>query len=468
MNQSVFENLDIDQQRDRVFGQQPDLNLISPCKLGEGVISCQEDQKELLIDKFDNTNVNATFFVPASGSGSRMFQFLYEFLEEPNDDNTSQVERFFNHIEDFSFFNKLPLSVRKKLQKQDVNLDEFVRYLLTDQGMGYGDLPKGLIPFHNIGPFVLCPYQEQLLQGLTVKESNLKFHFTIKPSFEKLIDKNISAVKEFIGHELDVEYSCQNSNSDAIAFNTAKETLLSDDGEILTRPSGHGALLQNLNAIKSDLIFIKNIDNIQHYTQSELTTETWRFLGGMALWFQEKVFKLIKNPSLDGLIKLNNRFQFLDKKIVENLSDEDIVEILNRPFRVCGMVKNEGQAGGGPFWVEENGTVSKQIVEKSQIKMRGQQYRLMIQSTHFNPVFIVAATKDVSGNSFDLNEFSDPSKFFIVKKKYKGQDIFFSELPGLWNGSMAKWNSIFVDIPSQSFSPVKTVLDLLGAAHKDR
>ena len=161
MNQSVFENLDIDQQRDRVFGQQPDLNLISPCKLGEGVISCQEDQKELLIDKFDNSNVNATFFVPASGSGSRMFQFLYEFLEEPNDDNTSQVERFFNHIEDFSFFNKLPLSVRKKLQKQDVNLDEFVRYLLTDQGMGYGDLPKGLIPFHNIGPFVLCPYQEQ-------------------------------------------------------------------------------------------------------------------------------------------------------------------------------------------------------------------------------------------------------------------------------------------------------------------
>jgi len=457
----------IEVQRDKVFGNQPDLKLISPCKIGDGVITSDDDYRELLIDKFDSSNPKTTFFIPASGSGSRMFQFLFDFLENPNDENTSQVERFLNHIEDFAFFQKLPIDVRKKIKTQDINLDEFVRFLLTDIGMGFGDLPKGLIPFHKNGPFVLNPYQEQMLQGVMVKEENASFHYTIKENFQDKIREGLVGLKEFIGQDVDLSFSYQNPETDAIAFDAEQNPVLLENGDILTRPSGPGALLENLNAIQSDLIFIKNIDNIQHYAKSTESNETWKYLGGMALWFQEKINKLIKNPSLEELIKLNVRFQFINSQEIENLKEEDIPALLNRPFRICGMVRNEGQPGGGPFWVEEEGRISKQIVEKSQIKMKGQQYRLMVQSTHFNPVVIVAVNKDANGKPFDLMQFADESKYFVVNKKFKGKDILFSELPGLWNGSMAHWNSIFVEIPTGSFSPVKTVLDLLGESHKE-
>ncbi len=457
----------IDTQREKVFGTQPELKLVGPCKLGEGIINSDDEQKELLINKFENTKLKTTFFIPASGSGSRMFQFLFDFIENPTEENTSQVERFFNNIEDFAFFNKLPFEVRKKIIDHDVNLDEFVRFLLTESGMGFGELPKGLIPFHKNGPFVLNPYQEQLLQGLQVKEENTSFHYTIKATFENIISKELNSLKGVIGQEVDVNFSYQDVLTDAIAFDDDKNPLLLENGDILTRPSGHGALLENLNSIDSDLIFIKNIDNVQHYAKSKVSQDTWKYLGGMAVWFQEKINKLIKSPNKEELIKLNNRYQFLNDEFINILSEEEIPNLLNRPFRVCGMVRNEGQAGGGPFWVEENGKITKQIVEKSQINLRGKQYRLMVQSTHFNPVVIVAVNKDINGKPFNLFEYCDDSKYFVVNKKYKGKSISFSELPGLWNGSMAYWNTIFVEIPSKSFSPVKTVLDLLGKAHRE-
>ena len=225
--------------------------------------------------------------------------------------------------------------------------------------------------------------------------------------------------------------------------------------------------MDNLNSITSDLIFIKNIDNVQHFAKSKVSQETWKYLGGMAIWFQERINKLIKSPSMEELIKLNNHYQFIHQNLISELTVEDIPNLLNRPFRICGMVRNEGQAGGGPFWVEEHGKISKQIVEKSQINLKGKQYRLMVQSTHFNPVVIVAVNKDSNGKQFDLREYSDESKYFVVNKKFKGKNISFSELPGLWNGSMAYWNTIFVEIPTKSFSPVKTVLDLLGKAHRE-
>ena len=254
---------------------------------------------------------------------------------------------------------------------------------------------------------------------------------------------------------------------DAVAFNENKEPVLNESGDVLTRPSGHGALIQNLNSIDSDLIFIKNIDNVQQYAKSHETSETWKYLGGMALWFQEKLAKLMKNPSHDSFVKFNNRFQLLTKKQAETITEDEIVQLLNRPFRICGMVRNEGQPGGGPFWVEEEGVVTKQIVEKAQINTKGSQFRLMIQSSYFNPVVMVAVTKDIQGNKYDLKEFVDESKYFVVKKSYKGQSIYFSELPGLWNGSMANWNTIFVEIPAKAFTPVKTVLDLLAEPHKE-
>lgn len=468
MENTITNKAQIELQRSIVFGVQPEVKLVAPCKIGEGIVHFLQVQRENLIQKFNHAEVKSTFFIPASGSGSRMFQFLYDFLEEPTEENRSQVERFLNNIEEFAFFQKLPIEVRKRLKSHDVNLDEFVQFLLSNQGMGFGELPKGLIPFHKNGPFILNPFQEQILQGMKVNEENAKFHYTIKEIHEPSIKEGIKSTEALSGGRFDVSFSTQNTATNAIAFGSDQEPKINPDGSILTRPAGHGALLENLNQIDSDFIFIKNIDNVQHYSKSQESIDTWKYLGGIALWFQAESKKLIENPSLEGLKELNKQFQFLPENSIDTITISDIKTILNRPFRVCGMVRNEGQPGGGPFWVEENGKISKQIVEKAQIAMTGEQYRLMVQSTYFNPVMIVASTKDMHGKQFDLNDFKDDSKFFVVRKKHQGQNIIFSELPGLWNGSMAYWNSIFVDIPSTTFSPVKTVLDLLENAHLEK
>jgi hypothetical protein len=462
MNTSYLES-----QRAKVFGEQPEVKLVAPCKMGEGIIHFLQVQRDNLIKKFEQADIQSTFFIPASGSGSRMFYFLFEFLERPNEENRGQVERFLNNMEDFAFFQKIPLEIREKLKSHDVNLDEFVDYLLNKEGMSFGDLPKGLIPFHKIGPFVLNPFQEQILQGIKVNEGNSSFHYSIKPEHENAVKSGIESTEQLSGGKYDVTFSVQNEATSSIAFAENKQPVIISDNQILTRPAGHGALLENLNSISGDIIFIKNIDNIQHFGKANLAIDTWKYLGGIAIWFEAEKNKIIQNPSIGGLIELNKHFQFIADSEIEKLKVEDIFRILNKPFRVCGMVRNEGQPGGGPFWVEENGEVTKQIVEKSQISMRGEQYRLMVQSTYFNPVMIAAVNKDMNGRPFDLFEYRDENKYFVVKKKFQGQDIYFSELPGLWNGSMAYWNSIFVEIPSETFSPVKTVLDLLNHSHKE-
>jgi hypothetical protein len=457
----------IDNQRDKVFGKQPEVNLVAPCKLGEGIIHFIQIQRENLIQKFNQSECNSTFFIPASGSGSRMFHFFFEFLENPTEENRSQVERFLNHIEEFAFFQKIPIEIREKLNSHDINLDEFVDFLLDKDGMSFGVLPKGLVPFHKIGPFILNPFQEQILQGVKVNEGKTSFHYSIQPSKEAEIRNGVKSTKELSGTDFEVTYSYQNETTNAVAFDQDQNPILLDGGKILTRPAGHGALIENLNTINADIIFIKNIDNIQHFGKSKQAIDTWKYLGGIALWFEEERNKLAENPTFEGLYELNKNFQFIANSEIEKLEIEQIIEILDRPFRICGMVRNEGQPGGGPFWIEEDGKISKQIVEKSQISNKSEQYRLMVKSTYFNPVMIAAVNKDIHGKPFDLIEYRDENKYFVVKKNHKGQDIYFSELPGLWNGSMAYWNSIFVEIPTETFSPVKTILDLLDHSHKE-
>jgi len=299
-----------------------------------------------------------------------------------------------------------------------------------------------------------------------MKEDNVSFHFTVQPKFEDAIRKGIYQAQGLTGQIYNVSFSDQDQKTNSIAFIDNGEPLKLEDGRILERPAGHGALLENLNKIDTDLIFIKNIDNLQHLSKSDKATTIWKLLGGIMIDYREKVKKIVESPSIEGITLLNNEYQLFDANILKNMSIEEMLALLNRPSRVCGMVRNDGQPGGGPFWINDNGIISKQIIEKSQITMKGNQYRLMVQSTHFNPVMIVASPKDLNGNKFDLQDFKDESKFFVVKKKYKGQSISFTELPGLWNGSMAHWNSIFVEIPSVTFSPVKTVLDLLEDAHR--
>jgi hypothetical protein len=467
MEKLMIDENKISKHRDLVFGNQNYINLVAPCKIGDGVLNFLKVQQENLISKFDQSTAKSTFFIPASGSGSRMYQFLHEFVTDPTDENLSQMERFLNNIEDFAFYQLLPSEVKRKLKSHDFNLDEFVQFLLSNSGMSFAEISKGMVPFHKSGPFVLNPFQEHILQGKRVNEERISFHFTIRDADRNAISESIKHAEFMSGNQTDISFSCQNELTDSYAFDAQKNVVLTETGEPLTRPAGHGALLENLNAIESDLIFIKNIDNIQHYSKSDASTQTWKFLGGIALWLHDEIKNIIQDPSLESLIELNKNFQLYHSDEITNLSNEEIKDLLNRPLRVCGMVRNEGQQGGGPFWVKDGAKISKQIVEKVQISSTSDQFRLMAQSSHFNPVMIAAITKDFSNQKFDLQKFKNPTNFFIVKKKHQGKDILFSELPGLWNGSMANWNTVFVEIPSSTFSPVKTVLDLLEDDHKD-
>lgn len=467
MEKSSISPAEIERQKQLVFGPQPHVSLVAPCKTGDGVVHFLQVQVDNLIAKYEQASIKTTFFVPASGSGSRMFQFLHEFLASPSEENRSQVERFLNNIESFAFFQALPKEIRKKLRAHNVNLDEFVQFLLGEHGMGFGNISKGLVPFHKNGPFILNPFQEHILQGKRVHDEAVEFHFTIRENQASTIYQGIEHAESLTGNLSKVHFSTQDPRTNALAFDANHEPVALENGEWLTRPAGHGALLSNLQAVDSDLIFIKNIDNVQHYSKTSAAIQTWKYLGGIALWLQEEVHALLDQPNVERLRELNRQFQLFPEESLRSITANDIPALLDRPIRICGMVRNEGQPGGGPFWVEQDGVISKQIIEKAQISMNGDQFKLMVQSTYFNPVMIAAITKDRFGTTYPLTKFRDDSKYFVVKKKQQGKDIYFAELPGLWNGSMAHWNTVFVEVPSSTFSPVKTVLDLLDEAHND-
>jgi hypothetical protein len=393
-----------------------------------------------------------------------MFQFLFDFLENIQSNDSGHMERFMNHLKDFAFFHKLPIDLKESIKDETVDASQLAKYLIAQNGLGFSSLPKGLVPFHFNDPVVLNAFQEHIIQGVKVANGKTKFHFTIQPEFEVEIKESLKALEGMTGTKYDVCFSFQEKSTDSIAFQENGEPIVTDG--YLTRPSGHGALLQNLNSISSEFIFIKNIDNIQHYASSSYTYDFWMSIGSLLKLFLQDAKLVYQNPSKEGILNLNRKYQFLSPSQVNSLdSPEKIQAILNRPTRICGMVKNEGQPGGGPFWIDVNGEISKQIVEKVQITQRGEQYNLMIKSTHFNPVMIALATKSFDGEKFDLMKHGNQDQFFVVNKTYQGQKIKYMESPGLWNGGMANWNTIFVEAPKECFSPVKTVLDLLSDLH---
>jgi hypothetical protein len=465
LNQLTEKEVNI--QRVKAFAENPELHLVAPCKIGEGILRLTDDQKSNYETRFEQWGGGITYFVPASGSGSRMFQFLYEFLTGPTEENRAQVERFLNSIEEFAFFRKIPQAIQHEIRSGLWSLEDTVAYILSEHGLNFGALPKGLIPFHLAHPFILNPFQEQVLQLSQLKQLNATFHFTVQPEFESAIRKEILHVSGMTGQQYQVSFSTQDPHSNAVAFTGDQEPAF-EDGVLITRPSGHGALLTNLNAITDEVVVIKNIDNLQHFNKSAKSTRVLARLSGLLLEVKREMAVVYDQPNLEQLRVLNDKYQLYSESQMALCHDEDAIRsLLNRPVRVCGMVKNIGQPGGGPFWVEEQGVVTKQIVEKAQIGKDKDQSRLMVQSTHFNPVLIVLSPYDVQGHKFDYMQYADPSKYFIVEKDQGGQRIRFIEQPGLWNGSMAHWNTIFVEIPSSVFSPVKTVLDLLDDAHRE-
>lgn len=466
MHRTTFE-----EQQQRILanasGSHPEVRLVKACTPQDGIVILSDSEKKELESFFLQDESKKTFFTPASGSGSRMFQFLFDFIQEPNETNRSNVERFLNHIEDFAFFYQFPEDIQLQLRNRSMAIDSFVSYILNNKGMGLAHLPKGLIPFHKYGPFILNPFQEHVLQGRKVSPKNTIFHFTVTKKFEGEIDKHLQYLNGMTGMSSDIQFSEQNLETHAFAFNPDGSPALCEDGEQLRRPAGHGALLENLSNLDSELIFIKNIDNVQHLNQSSKSIETQRVLGGLLLRIRKDVNDLLSNWSSDEFVRLNETYQLYDQSFVSTLNSSEQQALLKRPFRICGMVRNEGQPGGGPFWINDNGVISKQIIEKAQISTSSDQFRVMIQSTHFNPVMLVCQGKNSDGSAIDFEQFRDNEKYFVVQKKYQGKEIAFTELPGLWNGSMEHWNSVFVEIPSDTFSPVKTILDLLDAAHQN-
>ena len=372
-------------------------------------------------------------FVPASGAASRMFKALFEYLE--NGEETDFIKKFLSEKDKFAFGPEL---AGKEGQ-------EAVRYLL--ENMNYGNLPKGLLLFHSYRDGARTPALEHLVEGALYAASNgqVHLHFTVShdhlPLFRQHIADNLKKFEEKYNVHYDVTFSEQLPSTDTLAANPDNTPFRTKEGKLLFRPGGHGALIQNLNQQDADIVFVKNIDNVVPDRLKKDTVRYKQILAGVLVAEQKRIFERLQDPTV---------------------SEEEKAK-LNRPIRVCGVVKNTGEPGGGPFLVrDEDGTISCQILESVQISDPA----LMAQATHFNPVDLVCAIRDVNGKPFNLPDYVDPKTGFISSKSKDGQELKALELPGLWNGAMAKWNTIFVEVPVSTFNPVKTVNDLLRDQHQ--
>ncbi len=465
----------IERQKVKIEKGNPKIELLGSCRSKNGITILNSEEIKNAIELYDSkvNNLDISFFIPSSGSGSRMFGAAYDFInsDNPCEETIEFIEHLINSIESFAFYNKLPEATKDDLKTGAINVEEFLKLILNEEGFNFGNRPKGLIPFHRYGNFIINPFQEHILQGAEIGGDKSRFHFTINAGFEEQIKHSIKILREITGINFYFDFSVQDKASNSIAFDENGDALY-DNGELISRPAGHGTLIKNLNAVQADLILIRNIDNVQHHDHAKKSVESRKMLAGALLEFQEKVFDILRKIDksetfLHQAMQLNNTYNL--KLSQEDLLDADkIKSILNRPSRICGMVRNEGQPGGGPFWVkDENGYETRQIVEKSQISTKSSQLTMLIKSTHFNPVEIICAPKNYKGEKFDFEDFRDDSQYFIVNKTHKGKAVKFIEQPGLWNGGMANWNTLFYEIGNDCFSPVKTVLDLLKPLHRN-
>ena len=414
----------------------PELDIVSAASVGNGVLNPTEEEIDAYVKAWqDYLNEGHTVlkFVPASGAASRMFKDLFEYLE--TGERTKFIDKFLSEKEHFAFAPQL------------AGLDEqaAVSHLLKD--MNYGNLPKGLLLFHSYEDGARTPALEHLVEGAmyAASKGEVNIHFTVShehlPLFQAHLAEYQAAYEEKLGVKFHISYSEQKPSTDTLAANPDSTPFRTADGKLLFRPGGHGALIENLNEQEADVIFIKNIDNVVPDRLKGDTVRYKQLLAGVLVTEQKKIFEQLQDPTLTA-----------DQKAK-----------LQRPLRVCGVVKNTGEPGGGPFLVrEEDGTISCQILESSQISDPA----LMQQATHFNPVDLVCATRDAEGKPYYLPDFVDEKTGFISHKSKDGKELLALELPGLWNGAMSRWNTIFVEVPVSTFNPVKTVNDLLRAEHQ--
>jgi hypothetical protein len=443
----------------------PILPVVRSCRVGDGILSLSEEEQERLRAVAGSSEEAIQFFIPASGSGSRMFAFLHEYLTQPSLELAEKAERFFSRLPEFALYRKLPVSIQNAYQTGALTLSELIHFLLNPDSLNYGQKPKALIPFHIHEPIILNAFQEHLLQNQLLSKGPIAYHFTIQDEFKAAFLEDISSLSALTSGTYDVTFSSQNKDTDAFVFDERLTIVEDENGQPLRRPAGHGTLLQNLAALNAKYILVKNIDNIQHYTQKQASIENWQVLLGLQIEVRSALFRFVETMDIEGFKQWNQRIGLFESDLIETLNINEWVELLNKPLRVCGMVRNNGQPGGGPFYMEYNGMLTKQIVEKVQLSSHPRASQLLLQSAYFNPVLMVLSPCNLKDEPHDLSLFADPSSYLIVDKNHQGKAVRFVEQPGLWNGAMAHWNTLFVEVPSAAFSPVKTALDLLDFAH---
>jgi hypothetical protein len=486
----------------------PKMKLKKPATIEDGITKIKDEELDIYEEIYNTHSKNLSLlkFVPASGAASRMFKFLYDFLNTYQDTEDEYLKflcnkgpetmfNFFDRLEDFAFYGDL----RNAITEEGLDLDkmseknqfkEILSMLLNSKGLNYGNLPKGLLKFHRYKHFSRTAFEEHLVETLNYAKDingNANIHLTVsedhKELFSDRFNKTCSTFEEKYQGKLHVSYSVQKLSTDTIAVDINNEPFRNEDGSILFRPGGHGALIENLNELDADIIFVKNIDNVVPDRLKETTYKYKRVLAGVLLELQSIVFNYLEQLEEDQNLNedlLNEMLMFLEEKLctttpssLKKDNPEKLKKYLfdkfNLPMRICGMVKNEGEPGGGPFWARNNdGSVSLQIVEGSQIdKSDVRQKNIFERATHFNPVDLICGTKDFKGNQFDLHQFIDHKTGFISEKSHNGRDLKAMELPGLWNGAMSDWNTVFIEVPIITFNPVKTVFDLLRIEHRN-
>lgn len=474
----------------------PYLKIEAPATVGNGIARPSEELLQQSIDiweKYLLSGHSIMKMTPASGAASRMFKDLFAFLNGKKDKPDNDfMKKFFNEIEQFPFYHRLN---RELLTLYGRSIDSLIKekkykdvveILLNTPGLGYGHLPKGLLMFHRVPGTSRTPLEEHIAEGAQYacgKDKKVNLHFTVSEEHLPLFEAKLEEVKAFMEHQYDislnVSLSVQKPSTDTVAALPDGEPYRENDA-LFFRPGGHGALIENLNDLDADVIFIKNIDNVVPDSLRESTILYKKVIGGVLVGTKMKIDQYCRELK-QGVPSEETReemLQFLRTVLcvthdnADKMSPEEEAEYLfskfNRPLRVCGMVKNEGEPGGGPFLAySPDGTVQPQILESTQINPKDKEAQKMLKdASHFNPVDLVVATKDYEGNKFNLIDFVDPATGFISEKSREGVVIKALELPGLWNGAMSDWNTIFVEVPADTFNPVKTVNDLLRPAHQ--
>ena len=450
------------------------VKLAAPAIINNGIIRLDDNHLETYKNIFNelSKNIKTTRFVPASGAASRMFKSFFHYLEHGTEDD--EIKAFAKSLTSFAFYDQIKCSQQTDYSCAINNMINVVKLAA---------LPKALIPFHQYAEDYRTSFEEHLVEAVEIigKDRTVNIHFTISEAhqtkFDQLVNEQLKKYESKYNCKFNLSFSYQSKTTDTVALNDVNDLFRNDNNEIVFRPGGHGSLLKNLNDLDSELVIIKNIDNVQPDHLRPNTILYKKVLAGYLIDLQKKVSEhlqqmdsnefdldeIIDSIQNDLLIRLPSNFASFDS----NEQVDFMKKKLNRPLRICGMVKNEGEPGGGPFWVLKNEEESLQIVESSQIELDNpHQAEIVKESTHFNPVDLVCWIKDYQGNKFDLAKFTDPGTAFVTEKSQNGKRLKVLEHPGLWNGAMADWITLFVEVPISTFSPVKTITDLLRKEHQ--